>query len=249
MGSIRIVLGILVVSAFLSVVASCASSTSPTTFTQLSSSSQTEAPTTVAPPTSLAPPEPFGDKAALLAEVERVRAGLKDGTLVADWGPQRDLPSDFQVLLDGLEKAVYAPDVTVDLTDSAGAATALYDEIAAMPEVLQIVYVSRQEFIAELKERYKDDPEKLALIEKSLQPPETAWTLTTAPTPATTRTPGTTLPAIVFHAVFKIWLKDYRQATHFANELWRRPEVQRAYIGLGGYPGWVELLKRVVHQK
>ena len=105
MGNIRITLGILAVSAFLCVVAGCASSTSPTTFTQLSTTSQAESRTTIASTTSLAPPAPTGDKAVLLAEIVRIRAGLKDGTLVADWNADpRELPSDFQVLLDGLEK-------------------------------------------------------------------------------------------------------------------------------------------------
>jgi hypothetical protein len=247
---IRISLSVLLISALLCLAAGCASSNSPITSSGLSDTSLTDVPTPTASTTSLTAPTPTGDKAALLAEIVRIRAGLKDGTLVADWSPnQRDFPSDFQVFLDGLEQAVYEPDVTVYLKYSAGAATALYAELAAMPEVALVVYVNREERIAELKEQYKDDPDMLALLERSTQTLATTQAPDTTLGSVTTQTPGTTLPPDVFAGLFKVWLVDCRQSWEFAQTMWDRPEVERANIGLVHSPDWVTLLERVVHEK
>jgi hypothetical protein len=170
-----------------------------------SPSAQRDAVTSVAPSPASTDPRLSADEADLLAEVERIRVGLRDGTLVFDYsaGPDSDLPSDPQDLLDMVEYAAYRPDITVyfktepaSQEPSLSQMTALRDELAAMPEVAKATYVSKEEALAQVKEQYPDRPEM--------------WE---------------SLPANPLPAYLEIWLRDYHQSSEIAVELQRRPLV------------------------
>ena len=141
-----------------------------------------------------------GAKAELWAEIQRIREGVKSGELSFGWTASEaaggDLPSDPMAMLDSLEKSLLRPDVTLYLRDSAGDGAALRDEIAAMPGVTRLEYVSKDEALQKLKETFADNPEIL----EGLQ--------------------GNPLPASL-----EIWLSDHTQAASLAEELRSRPEV------------------------
>jgi hypothetical protein len=159
-----------------------------------------------------------GAKAELLAEIQRIREGVKSGTLVLEWPAPGvaagDLPSDPMQLLDSLEQTVFAPDVTLYLGDSTGEASALQSEILAMPEVSRVVFVSKEDALEQLKEDYKDNPEVL----EGLQ---------TNPLPA----------------CLEVWLKDFEQATAFADRFRERPGVDEALSPQIDYAGWTTRLR------
>jgi hypothetical protein len=94
-------------------------STWSATSCESSPGTRTETPTAIASTTLSTAPLVTGDRAELLAEIERIRAGLEDGTLVVSWPERSDLPSDFQGFLDGLEQSVYEPNLIVYLEELA----------------------------------------------------------------------------------------------------------------------------------
>ena len=162
-----------------------------------------------------------GAKAELLAEIQRIRGGVKSGTLILDWPAPGiaagALPSDPLQLLDFLEKTVSAQDVTLFLVDGAGEASALQSEILAMPEVSRVVFVSKEDALARLKEDFKSNPEILD-------------GLATNPLPA----------------CLEVWLKDSEQAAAFADRFRDRPEVAEvaeARSSQMDYAGWTTRLR------
>ena len=168
-------------------------------------------------PYTLAP-----DKAELAGEVEHVRKGLIVGTLVFNWAPPKgsDFPSDPRTVLDSLEDSAYAPDAQVFLKDSAGNAEALGKEIAAMPEVQQVDFVSKERALMQLRQQFKDQPEILSELQSN-------------PLPAS----------------FSIWLNDYRQASEFVKKLQGRPEVEDAKARSIDFPYWTALLRGMTHAR
>lgn len=199
--------------------ASVASSSSPnsTTSTLASPATTGEVSTTATAPAALT-----GEKVELYAEIQRLREGMKSGTLVLDWYPpgitMGDLPSDPILFLDSLEQSLFNPDVTVYLMDAAGEAADLRSEIAAMPEVARLVFVSKHDALERLKEDFKDEPEILANLE------------------------GNPLPAVL-----EIWLKDYSKAASFADRLRGRPEVDEARTPGMDYGEWATRLRSLAH--
>lgn len=167
---------------------------------------------------------PADEKAAILAEIARIRAGLSDGSLVFDYSPGSisgfPLPSDPQTSLDALESATQAPDVYMYLKDSALPAEALRHEVAAMPQVAKVYFKSKEEALAELKEDLSDNPEILdGLV-------------------------GNPIPATL-----EIWLTDYRQAREFIKTFRDRPEVDNATARRIDLAEWLRLLQNCVHPK
>jgi hypothetical protein len=106
------------------------------------------------------------DKAALVDEVERIRRGLIDGTLVFEWqpAPGSDLPADPKEALDAIEKFAFDPDVVVYLKDS-GTPDALIQDIDAMPEVQLNEFVN-QEKPATIKLWLNDRGQSAQVVEK-----------------------------------------------------------------------------------
>jgi hypothetical protein len=146
-----------------------------------------------------------GARAELWQEIQRIREGVEAGTLVLNWPAPGvavgdlalgNLPSDPLKLLDSLEGSVLHPDVTLYLADAAGAAQALQSEIEALPEVSGLLFVSKEQAFAHLKEQFADNPEVLENLA------------------------GNPLPASI-----KIWLDDPEQAASLAERFAGRPEV------------------------
>jgi len=194
--------------------ASLGSSTMPPTSVSSASSNETSTSTITTVPLALT-----GERAQLYVEIQRIREGVAARTLVFDWnpGPGSDLPSDPMELLDSLEQGLLSPLVTIYLKQDAGDALALRREIAARPEVERLLFVSKDEALARLKEEFKDNPEILAGLE------------------------GHTLPAYL-----EIWLSDHRKAEAFATEFRNRPEVAEAKAaGTLDCAALIALLRRI----
>ncbi len=81
------------------------------------------------------PPVLSPEKAALVEEVERIRRGLLDDTLIFDWQVPEgsDLPTDPGQVLDDLEGAAFRPDLHVYLRDSTDDAWPLYQRSTRCP--------------------------------------------------------------------------------------------------------------------
>ncbi len=163
-----------------------------------------------------------GDRAELQAEIERIREGMESGTLVFDWYPPGitagDLPSDPIIFLDMLEQSLADPDVTLYLLEDAGDAPDLRAELAAMPEVARLLFVSNEEALAQMKEEYKDTPEIFSALEKNPLP-----------------------------ACLEIWLTDYMKAASFADQLRDRPEVDEIRASGMDYAQWTAQLRSLTH--
>lgn len=164
-----------------------------------------------------------GAKAELWDEIQRIREGVKAGELIFGWTATEaaggDLPSDPMAMLDSLEKSLLRPDVTLYLRDSAGDGAALRDEIAAMPGVTRLEYVSKDEALQKLKEDFADNPEVLSGLV------------------------GNPLPASL-----EIWLSDYTQAASLAAELRSRPDVDEARAPTMDYAQWVARLQSLTRE-
>jgi hypothetical protein len=112
------------------------------------------------------PPKLDPDKAALVDEVERIRRGLIDGTLVFEWqpAPGSDLPADPKEALDAIEKSAFDPEVVLYLKDS-GTPDALIQDISAMPEVQFSEFVGEEE-PATIKLWLNDRGQSAQVVEK-----------------------------------------------------------------------------------
>lgn len=91
-------------------------------------------------------------EAATLERIRQIRAGLADGTW--EFAPTATSPDSSA---DGGE----APQITVYLKDPPTDVDALQQDILAMPDVASVVYVSKEEALARLREDFKDDPDIL----------------------------------------------------------------------------------------
>ena len=178
--------------------------------------------------TGQGPPDPAGTqgttltgaKAELWAEIQRIREGVKSGTVSFGWTASEaaggDLPSDPMLMLDSLEESLLRPDATVYyLRGSAGDATALRTEVSAMPGVTRVEFVSKDDALERLKDDFADNPEILEGLQDN-------------PLPAS----------------LEIWLTDYTQAPSLADELRGRPEVDEVVLApTMDYAQWVERLR------
>jgi hypothetical protein len=174
-------------------------------------------------PDALAP-----DRQDLADEVERIRKGLLDGTLVFDWKPGAgsDFPTDPYQMLDRLEGSAYIADVSVYFKGSPSFEdlTALRDQIQTMPEVDQARFVSEREAEVRLRIALRDEPEVAKQLPKHPVP-----------------------------GYLEIWLKDYRGAAAFAEKLKglgtagiEFDDVRAESID---FPYWTQLTRGLTHEK
>ncbi len=165
---------------------------------------------------------PTGAKAELWKEIQRIREGVKSGTLVLEWPSAAvaagDLPSDPVQLLDSLEQAVFSSDVTLYVVDDAGEASALQSEILGMSNVSKLVLVNKEDALEELKKKFEDKPE---IFEG----------LATNPLPAR----------------LEVWLEDSGQSASFAERFRGRPEVDQVLYAHTDYAGLTGRLRGLTH--
>jgi hypothetical protein len=168
------------------------------------------------------PPVLSPEKAALVEEVERIRHGLLDGTLVFDWQVPEgsDMPADPGQVLDDLEGAAFRPDLYVYLRDSADDAWPLYQEIDELPEAQYVEFVTKEEAFRRPQKEWKDNPEILENLESD-------------PVPAS----------------ILIWLNDPGQADQFALSLRGRPEVDEVKVPAMDFVQWISVLRALTHEK
>ena len=132
----------------------------------------------------------------VLQKINQIRTGLADGTWALSTWPFGPVTSD-------------SPDIDISLKDPPTGVSALEKEIKAMPEVVRVTYVSKEETLALLREILKDSPEDLAQLEgdQSDQMP----------------------------ASLRVWLKDRSpaSATKFARKIEGRAGVDESW-GVSG---------------
>ena len=109
--------------------------------------------------------------------------------------------SEAQELLDEAEQSLYASDVTVVLKASVEDASGLRAEIAAMPQVAKVDFLSLEEAITRLKNEFKDNPGMIPEAQANAR------------------------------ATFEIWLKDVSQSESLASELRTHTEVDEVGTG------------------
>jgi hypothetical protein len=168
------------------------------------------------------PPVLSPGKAALVEEVERIRHGLLDGTLVFDWQVPEgsDLPAGPGQVLDDLEGAAFRPDLYVYLRASTDDAWPLYQEIHERPEVQYVEWVTKDEAFLRMQREWKDNPEILENLESD-------------PTSAS----------------ILIWLDDPAQADQFVQNLQGRSEIDEVQVPSMDFAQWTALLRAMTHAK
>ena len=132
----------------------------------------------------------------VLQKINQIRTGLADGTWALSTWPFGPVTSD-------------SPDIDISLKDPPTGVSALEKEIKAMPEVVRVTYVSKDEWLALLKEILRDSPDDLARLEGDQSDP---------------------MPASL-----QVWLKDRSpaSATKFARKIEGRAEVDESW-GVSG---------------
>jgi hypothetical protein len=166
-------------------------------------------------PLSLAP-----ERQALAEEVERIRRGVIDGTLVFQWDPPpgSDFPSDPREVLDSLEKSAYLPDVYLYLRDSATDAKMLGEEIGTMPEIEEWELFSKDQVLRQMQREFADSPEILESLE-----------------------------AHPFPATIWIWLREGSRTDDVLRQFRRHPDVDEAKAPSIDFAQWTKILREMTH--
>ena len=170
-----------------------------------------------------------GKKAELYMEVQRIKQGLAEGTLVYDPAALNNVSSngllslsdDPLVLLGGLQATVFASDMTVYLLTEATEEqiSAVRSEIETMPEVRVYEFLSKEEALERLKSLFADRPEIFSGLS------------------------GNPLPAS-----FDIWLVDGQQPGRLLDSLLALPGVDQVTDLTGSYwltTDWLTVLRTV----
>lgn len=162
-----------------------------------------------------------GAKAELLGEIEHVREGLEAGTLVLGWPTPGiaagQFPSDPVELLNSLEASLLAPDVALYLSDGADAA-GLKNELMALPEVVKVVIVSKEEALRGLRETFTNGAEIFDGLTKNPLPD-----------------------------CLEVWLKHPETSQSFAEDFKARAEIDQAVCSHIDYAEWTERLRSLAH--